>query len=719
MQTDRCSIPNTLPPGAIFDVVHGEVVIDFETCSATDLKRAGAWCYSTCPSTIVWVMSWCYVYDGAPSPGYRWTPADPAPAALVAFVRAGGRLVAHNAAFERAIWANVLVKRLGWPAMALEQWVDTMPLSCAMGLPRKLEGVAAALGLPVQKDMEGATLMRKLAKAEWRDDGSVDYPQPTPEQLARLYAYCDDDVRVTALLRARPGGAAKRKLDDLSPFEARVLALDQRINVRGVHLDERYAQKLHTMATERRKNLNPVMRRLTDAELHDAGASAKLKDWLVREGVELPLVRRKLKGGWAQTPSADKAALAKLLEEGDISEKVRAVLTVRQEATRAVSLAKLTRVPEMVDSRGRLRDAIAYCGATATGRWASYGLQLHNLRKSSLADEEAALAELAIEREDVGLLELTSARPLDVLSQKLRGVLVAAPGHELIGADYSAIEACVCSWLAGQDDKVQFLHEFFREKARWRRGERPDKPQDLYEFAAAGMGSDSRQLGKVAELALQYGMGDKKFHTTGRNAGIAWELAEAGRIKRAWRRSNPMIVRFWAELQGAALAAVQEPGQPMDVGRIRALCGRSRLFLVLPSGRALSYWAPRVDVREKEVEYVNDEGVLVKTTIKGPELSYLVPTLDHSGVERETTYGGKLVENVTQAVARDVLAEGLLQVDAAGYPIVVHVHDAMAAEVPAGTGDVDEFCRLMLPTAPWAEGLPCAAEGYRSRRFKG
>lgn len=694
----------------MFDTIRGEIGVDLETCSATDLPRAGAWRYSLCPSTRVWVLSWCYALDGIPSVVHRWHPWMEPPADLCAFVRAGGRLLAHNATFERALWANVLVPRFGFPPMALDQWTDTQPLAAAIGLPVTLEGMCAALRTAAQKDTGGADVMRKLATVKVVD-GEYVYPSPPPEELERLYAYCDVDV--LSMMQAR------QMLPALSVFEHRVWSLDQRINTRGVCLDERFAAKLRKLGDERTARLANSVRDDAFFEIHNATSAPMLKNWLRLRGVEIPTTpRRKKDGSWHRTESTDKAALQTMLERPELPDDVREVLETRLEATKTTSLAKLARVPAMVDQAGRLRDALAYCAAH-TGRWASYGLQLHNLHKNSLEPDEAALVLACIEREDLDALELVVKRPLDVLSQNLRGVLVAAPGHELIGADYSAIEACVCSWLAGQDDKVAFLHEFFREKARWRRGERTTKPTDLYEFAAAGIGSDSRQLGKVAELALQYGMGDRKFMSTANKAGVALDLVTAASTKRAWRRSNTMIVRFWAELQAAAIAAVQEPGTTITLGRLVLRSLRTCLFITLPSGRALRYWAPRVDHREKEVEYVNDAGELVKTKIKGPELSYLVPGDDKVTLERETTYGGKLVENVTQAVARDVLAQGLLDVDTAGYPIVVHVHDAIAAEVPAGTGDVGEFCALMTKLPAWAEGLPIAAEGYRGRRFKG
>jgi len=693
------------------DAHKGIIGVDIETTSAAELKDYGAWAYARHPSTRVLVLSWCYAEGPALGPVYRWSPGQTLPKAFVDYVRAGGRVLAHNASFEVSIWANILTPWHDYPPIELAQWRDTQAVGCEMNLPRSLAGLGAVLGAKVQKDATGKNLMLRLAKAE-TVDGAVRYPECTAADLERLSAYCDDDVR--SMLHAW------FLLPELSTTEERIRRHDQIVNARGVYLDRDYAAKLASCAEDRSCALARKAQRDSQYELPDAVAPQGLKSWLKRRGVELPKVARKTKDGrFVKTESTDKESVAAILERDGLDPVARTVLENRLEATKATSLRKLRRVPLMSGSDGRLRNALQYCAA-GTGRWSSGGLQIHNLPKDKATPEQSALVDALVERGDTAVLSLIAAQPLSALSQKLRSVITAAPGHDLIAADFASIEACVCAWLAGEEGKTEFLRTYFRELARHQRGERADKPQDLYEFAAASMGSDQRQLGKVAELALQYGMGDFTFARTATNWGVPLTPKEAGKIKRAWRGSNPRIRAFWGELEAAALAAVANVGTSVTVGLVRLVADKTCLFLVLPSGRALRYWKPRIThTGAKRVRYFNHDDELVEVEIDKPSLQFWKANTSASGMAIEDTYGGKLVENVTQAVARDLLGEALLRVEAGGYPVVIHVHDSIASEVPTGTGDVGEFCALMQTVPRWAHGCPVSADGYRARRFKG
>jgi DNA polymerase len=695
----------------IFDAHAGVVGVDLETCSAADLKHFGAWAYAMHRSTRVWVMSFAYFRRDKPASAVlRWYPGEPAPPELLDFLQAGGQLLAHNAAFERAIWSNVLEPRYGFPPVELDQWVDTQAIGCELNLPRSLEGLATALGTDTQKDKQGAALMRRLAKADIDEEGDVVYPACTAEELERLALYCDDDVLAM--------GEAWGRMKPLPLAEARVWELDKRVNSRGVFLDQDYAKRVRKLAKRRVERLKEAAQIATFCEIPNAVAPPKLKTWLKSRGVDLPKTRKKnSKGEWYIAESTDKRALEEILGRADLPADVREVLVSRQEATKETSLRKLNRVDVMVGADGRLRDALQYCAA-GTGRWSSSGLQIHNLPKDRLSPVASDLVDVAIETDCIETLELAEKRPLAALSQKLRSVIAAPPGRDLIAADFASIEACVLAWLAGQDDKLEFLHDYFGELARFRRGERPSKPQDLYEFAAESIGSDSRSLGKVSELALGYGMGDFKFADTAAAWGVPMDLPTAARVKRAWRATNRMIVEFWKELESAAVAAVRAPGAVLNVGRLRVASSEACLAVGLPSARLIRYWRPSVEVTVKKVKWVNDEGEVVEAEIEGPELRFFSQNDARTGMTPETTYGGKLVENATQAVARDLLAEALLRVDPI-YPVVMHVHDSIASEVAEGTGDVDEFCEIMSAVPKWATGCPIDADGYRGKRFRG
>ena len=305
---------------------------------------------------------------------------------------------------------------------------------------------------------------------------------------------------------------------------------------------------------------------------------------------------------------------------------------------------------------------------------------------------------------DLDALKFLVDRPLEAVSWSLRSMICAAPGKELIAADWSAIEARVVAWLAGQADVL----------AVFARGE------DIYVKAAADVGSKNRQLGKVCTLALGYGMGVLTFISTAAGYNIGLAPKEARRIQKAWRDANSAIVGFWKAIEEAAKLAIEQPGTVFTAGKIRAVSSKGCLGLVLPSGRTLRYWKPSVVMAKRKIQVVDDDGVIEEKEIEREEIRFFTMAQDKSSMAEESTYGGKLAENATQAVARDLLAAATVRVDRVKpYEIVMHVHDSLAAEVPAGAGDVDEFCRLLATPPPWAGGLPLAAEGYRSRYFRG
>lgn len=694
------------------DAHAGVLGIDFETASAADLKEVGAWSYSCHDSTRVYVVSFCYATGRDQRTAVeRWAPGAPPPARLFDYVRAGGLLLAHNAGFERAIWSNILTPHFGWPAYDIDQWRDSQSAGLAINLPSALDGLCQALGCATQKDAEGAKLMKLMAVAVWDPViGDWSYPHATPANLKRLAQYCDADV--LAMLDAW------WRLPPLSVDELRLFLEDQRVNERGVFLDQSFAAKLRRLATQRESELSNEALVASAGVLKNSTASPALKTWLKEHGVKLPTLTRKTKAGVTTSETIGKDAVTALLEDPRIEGPVRRVLTNRVEANKATSLAKLKRVPKMVGSDGRLRNALQFCAAH-TGRWASYGVQLHNLPKNNLSDEASDLTALCVDREDLALLKCCEETPMASLSQSLRSIIAAPDGYDLIAADYSSVEACGLAWLADQRDKLEFLHNYFAEIAQFRVGRRSAKPMDLYEFAAQSIGSKSRPLGKVCELALGYGMGDVKFAGTGAKMGVVLSLKEFRDVKRSWRDTNAMIVEFWHDLEDAAKAAILNPGKAYVCGKITAASTPTVLALRLPSGRSLRYWKPEVVEMVKEIEVVDDEGHIVKKEIEGEEIRFWSTVDSGARLAPKTTYGGKLVENVTQAVCRDLLGAALPRAEAAGYPIVMHVHDSAAAQVLEGEGDVEEFSQLMAQRPTWAAGFPVDAAGYRAKRFRG
>ena len=647
--------------------------LDVETCSAVNLRTVGPWVYAQDPSTDLWCVCWA-IGDG---PVQTWRPGDPPPPQLVEHVTAGHSLVAHNAmAFERVIWRHLLSPRYGWPEPELERWHCTGALAAAMALPRNLDEAARALGLSVRKDTAGHQLMLQMARPRRVEADGRTVWWDVPEKVDRLIAYCQQDVEVERALH--------RRLRPLSNREREVFLLDARINERGVAVDLQLVEAAETLVTQTQSELDAEIRRLTGGVVEAATQTARLAAWLQVRGID--------------ATSVDKAAVALLLE-GDLPEDVRRVLELRGEAARS-STAKLRAFRARTCGDGRLRDNLLYHGA-ATGRWSARGVQLQNLpRPGVVSDVEAAIATIC-RREPGWWVDAFIGPPMAVVSDCLRGMLVAAPGMELIAADFTAVEARVLAWLAGQRDLVRLFAtggDAYRHMAA-----------EIYGRPAGSIakGSLERQLGKQAVLGCGYGLGAPKFRTTCVNAGLHISAALAERVVQTYRSRNDHVVALWRQLEQAALRAVEQPGLivPAAAGRVRLRANGGFLWLVLPSSRALAYPSPSIEDRETPWHELR------------PQVTYLGVNSITRAWERQSAYGGRWTENVVQAVARDLLAAAMLRLERAGYPIVLSVHDEIVVEVTEGYGSVQEFEAIMCQLPDWAAGCPVAAEGWRGLRY--
>jgi DNA polymerase bacteriophage-type len=684
--------------------------IDIETRSAHAITY-GAWSYAHHPSTEVMCLSYGTIgADGAPRI-QTWVPGDPLPSPLVGYIQAGGTLLAHNASFEQSIFEAILGPQFGWPVPNyVRQWIDTQELAAAVNLPASLEGVASALGCDIEKDKDGQKLMGKMSTRKPARGGGWTNPHDTPENRARLIQYCEADVAATL--------GCWLRLPPLSETEARYLEDDRRIGRRGVWLDAEYGRQLKLLALERAQQLTDLAVSTSDDVLTSSTSSPALKTWLESMGVELPqVVRTKVEpdGSKQYTKSASVArgSVAELLQSGlptvrmlygpEGVDKIHRVLRARYEAGKTTSLAKLDRVPEMTLGGGRLRFALRYSSAQ-TGRWASSGLQIHNLPKRKQDGLEATAIDYAVETADLGLLGLVTAEPLAALSGCLRSVIAAPEGRTLIAGDFSAVEARGLAWLAGEQTVLD----------RFRRGE------DIYLGNADDLGLtgiDRRQKGKVFELGAGYQMGAIRLHEM---AGGLFNLKESRKLIGRWRESRPAITRFWREIEDAARNAIDSRGIPMPVGAsgLEAIYNGKCLMLVLPSGREIRYWRPSIEWVTRKIEVVNDDGDIEEIQVRRQEIRYYRP----QGVRmrKDSTYAGKLTENVTQALCRDLLAHSVHLVERhPSYSVVMHVHDSVAAETTPARADVDEFQALLEHLPDWADGFPMAAEVYTGRRFRG
>lgn len=730
--------------------------IDFETRSLVDLRKRGAYNYFADPSTEPLMAS--YAIDGGPV--RRWRPPAPCPVDIRAHVEAGGMVSAHNAAFERGLWQQILTPRYGWPELRLEQCRCTAATAAAMSLPRDLAGLGTALGLAVQKDKEGSALIRHFSIP--KRSGGFNEPADFPEKFERFHDYCDQDVRAEA--------AADRRMVPLSAHERDLWLLDQRINDRGVRIDRTSAIAALRLAEKAKRQLDQDMTLATDGAVTACSQVARLTAWIQAQGVELG--------------SAGKAELEDVLQD-DIPPNVRRAIELRLEAAKA-SVSKLSAMLDRASADGRVRGWSLFCGA-GTGRWSAVGLQVHNLPRPRRSYEDAKLDTAALfeafRSEEPELLRTfygpELGRPLHLISDAVRGFIWSAPGHDLVQADYSGIEGAVAAWFAGETWKLDALFGIMAD---------PLLP-DLYRRTAAGIMNTTtdvitrkhpfrQSLGKVSELALNYAGGVSAFHSMSRAYSVdleplfgpVWETASPERqtkaekryerclrrgeskadvlsrnawiacelIKVGWRATNPAIAASWDLLEEAMRAAITEPGRVAPVLRCSYLVAQGFLWCRLPSGRCLAYGAPRlrdqvwVRVEEPDGSWSDDSEIMPRDVAehraaKGEvqiersakrSISALGVNSQTKRWERFGLYGGLAFENIVQAIARDLLANGMRKAEAAGYPVVLHVHDEIVTEVPHGFGDLATFEKLICELPPWAEGLPLTASGWRGKRYR-
>jgi DNA polymerase bacteriophage-type len=653
--------------------------IDFETRGSVDLKVVGAENYASHADTDVWCMA--YAEDThAPK---IWTPLMGDEPLATSFVRNGHLVMAHNAAFELAIWNSIMVPRYGWPELKLSQTRCTMAMAYAMDLPGALDNAAMALGMVQQKDKVGHRLMLQMCapKTEspltWWDE---------PEKIAQLCEYCLQDVRVEQ-------GICERLLA-LSPAEQKLWGLDQEINGRGVHLDVETIQKAIVVVEKEQARLTIQMREVTKGAVGSPSQIAAIISWAADK---YPLE------GLANQDIIDVLLL-------DIPDAVREVLKIRQEYAKT-STTKLKSMITAKAQDNRVRGTMQFHGA-GTGRWAGRRIQPHNMPRPTMKPEEIDEILRIINAynpdQAIRTIETLYGPTISSVSECLRSIICAAPGNELIIADYKNIEGRVIAWLAGEEWKLQVFRDFDN-------GIGPD----VYKYGYAksfnvsveSVTKQQRQIGKIQELALGYQGGVGAFKKMAFTHGVKIEDTEADVIKRLWREAHPNIQQYWWDLERAAMDAVHYPGQVFSAGapgrQVRYKTSGSFLFCQLPSGRLLCYCYP----------------ILKERTMPWGDLKLAlhykcVDSMTNKWVETHT-YGGKLSENVTQAVARDILAEAIVRCEEEQFPVVLHVHDEIIVEMEAGhaTAMEQQVYRAIGTQPAWAGGLPIALDKYRGIRY--
>ena len=633
--------------------------IDIETYSPEPLARCGVYRYCQAPEFEVLLFG--YSVDSGPVQVVDLAAGEHIPADVqAALTDPAVSKWAFNAQFERVC----LSWYLGYPVgryLDPDSWYCTMVWSATLGLPLSLEGVGAVLGLEKQKLKEGKDLVRYFCTPAKARDGSTFRRLPTdaPEKWISFKAYNLRDVETEMSIQQ------KLSRFPVSPEEWDNYHLDQRINDRGILLDRTLvAQAIRCDERFKRTHLDQA-RSVTGLE--NPNSPAQLKAWLAEKGVE--------------AESLSKASVLELLSHAE--GEVELALSLRQELAKS-SVKKYTAMESVVCPDDRARGLIQFYGANRTGRFAGRLIQVQNLPQNHLPDLKQARTLVRDGRFDAVEL-LYDSVPL-VLSELIRTAFIPKPGCRFFVADFSAIEARVIAWIAGE----QWRQEVFAQGG------------DIYCASASqmfhvpvvkhGVNGHLRQKGKIAELALGYGGSVGALKAMGAlNYGLAEE--ELKPLVDAWRQSNPRIVKFWWNVDRAATTCVRDR-VPAETHGIRFLYQSGMMFIVLPSGRRLVYVKPKMGVNRYGSESVTYEGV-------GEQKKWL----------RLESYGPKFVENIVQATARDILVEAMRRLEAAGYQIVMHVHDEAVIEAPADSS-LEDICAIMGQTPAWAGGLLLRADGY-------
>lgn len=646
-----------------------ELSIDLETYSSNDIAKGGAYKYADADDFEV--LLFAYSIDEGPVEIIDLAQGETLPDTIrEALLDPNVTKWAFNANFER-----VCLSRWARDAGHLEagQWLDpaswrcTMVWASALGLPTSLDKASKALGIAIEKMAEGKKLIRKFCVPHTREQTSLfnqemdprNYPKDYPDDWATFRDYCVRDVEVELGIRE---GLTQWPLEDWVWDE---YAVDQRINDNGIHVDLNLAEAAVAADEHHHDMLGAEAAQITG--LANPNSIQQLRGWFEEQGHPMD--------------SLAKAAITEALEtaEGD----VKRVLELRQELARS-SVKKYTAMENATCSDGRAHGLLQFYGAGRTGRWAGRLIQVQNLPRNYLPDLDDARTLIRDGQADTVAM-LYDSLP-DTLSQLIRTAFIPTDGNRLVVADYSAIEARVLAWLAGQTSTLQAFID----------------GKDLYCHTASmmfgvpvekhGQNADLRQKGKIAVLACGYGGGPGALKAMGAlKMGI--DEDELQPIVNDWRKANPMVTAYWRNIDQAAIDTIKS-GKPHVVRGVEFTLDGHMLTITLPSGRCLHY----------------PHAAIGRNRWGNPSITFTGVGINRK-LERIETYGGKLVENITQAVARDLLAYALTTVSKAGHRIVMHVHDEIVVDAPPET-TVDELCELMAQAPGWAAGLPLEADGY-------
>lgn len=655
-----------------------DILVDIETYSEVDIKTCGLYRYATDPSFEILLIAWA-TDDGS---GFGETQCcdlatgDPFPAELLEAFQSGTvRLIAHNASFERVCFSIHLQRH--FPGQYLqpgaflspENWLCTMVMAGSLTLPLALKDVGEVLKTAQQKDKEGERLI-KLFSMPCKPTKSNGYrtrnlPQHYPADWARFKDYCIQDVNTEIDIYKR---LKRFPMPDREWHHYRV---NERVNDRGVKIDTELVQQAIACDLMLSDAMTKKAYELTGLE--NPNSVSQLKSWLDERGIPMDTLGKK-----------DVKQMIGELDKNGVDEEAMDMLKLRLQMAKS-SVKKYQAAERCVCADGRARGLFQFYGASRTGRYSGRNIQLQNLPQNHISTLEQARDLVKMGCFDT--VESIYGNTPDVLSQLIRTMLVPKEGCEFIVADFSAIEARVLAWEAEE----QWVLDAF------------ENGEDLYCATASqmfhvpvvkhGVNGELRQKGKIATLACGYGGSSGALISMGAlQMGLKEE--ELPEIIDSWREANPKIVQYWWDVEEAAMTAYKTK-KCSEVGKIAFAFWSGILWMVLPSGRRLAYLKPR--------KQPNRFGRM--------SLTYAGVGQNHKW-SRQETYSGRLVENATQAIARDILAEAMARMEDYGLNIVGHVHDEVIIEAPIGKYTVDEVCKLMAVKPEWCKDLPLSAAGY-------
>lgn len=643
--------------------------IDLETYSSVDIKESGVYAYSASPDFEILLIG--YKLDNRDVQIIDLTSGEEQPEFWKALYDPAVIKTAYNANFERTCLA-AWTKR----PMPPEEWRCTAVRAATLGLPSTLGGVGAALGLPEdqQKNAIGKQLINYFCKpckpTKTNGGRTRNLPEHAPEKWAQFVEYNRQDVVAEAAI------LDKLRVYPIPDTEQKLWELDQKMNDRGIALDMDLAEKIIRFEPQYRSRLTAEAVQITGLE--NPNSLTQLKEWY-QQTYGIPIT------------SLTKDTIPEIREQLPTGSG-RRMLEIRSELGKT-SVKKYQAMQNAVCPDGRLRGILQFYGANRTGRWAGRIVQVHNLPQNKIPDLE--LTRELVKDEDFDTLEMLFGGLPYVFSQLVRTAFVPSPGCRFVVSDFSAIEARVIAWLADEDWRLKV----FRTHGK------------IYEASAAQMfhvpldqvkkGSKLRQQGKIAELALGYGGGFGAIKAMDKAGAIPDD--EIPMIITNWRKASPKICKFWYNAEAAAKTAIEEHRTVKLKHGLSSSYANKILFIGLPSGRKLAYYDARIEENKKGKEAITYSGVEQDTK--------------HWG--RLETWGGKLVENIVQAVARDCLAETMKRVSAAGYQIVMHVHDEIIVDAPKeDTSALDTITAMMAEPILWAPDLPLRGDGFETNFYR-